>query len=83
MLKGWISYQIFKKKTKNGGREAWHEHNSHMGIAGKDRGEIFQYGGGVQFLHKDKLKSELFNENKSLLTKHFSSINLNSGFSYF
>ena len=54
-----------------------------MGIAGEDRGEIFQYGGGVQFLHKDKLKSELFNENKSLLTKHFSSINLNSGFSYF
>ena len=54
-----------------------------MGIAGKDRGEIFQYGCGVQFLHKDKLKSELFNENKSLLTKHFSSVNLNSGFSYF
>ena len=33
---------------------------------------------GVQFLHKDKLKSEIFNENKI-----FSSVNLNSEFSYF
>ena len=38
-------------------------------------------GGGVQFLHKDKLKSEIFNENKSLLTKIFCSVNLNSKFS--
>ena len=38
---------------------------------------------GVQLLHKDKLKSEIFNENKSLLTKMFSSVNLNSEFSYF
>ena len=37
----------------------------------------------MQFLHKDKLKSEIFNENKSLLTKMFSSVNLNSEFSYF
>ena len=39
--------------------------------------------GGVQFLHKDKLKSETFNENKILLTKMFSSVNLNSEFCYF
>ena len=32
---------------------------------------------GVQFLHKDKLKSEIFNENKGLLTKIFSSVDLN------
>ena len=37
----------------------------------------------MQFLHKDKLKSEIFNKNKSLLTKMFSSVNLNSEFSYF
>ena len=51
-----------------------------MGVAGEDRGEIFQDGGwrGVQFLHKDKLKSEIFNENKCLLIKMFSSVNLNS-----
>ena len=53
-----------------------------MGVAGQDRGKIFQDGGeGVQFLHPDKLKSEIFNENKSLLTKMFSSVNLNSEFS--
>ena len=38
---------------------------------------------GMQFLHKDELKSEIFNENKSLLTKMFSSVNLNSEFSHF
>ena len=54
-----------------------------MGVAGEDRGEIFRMGVGVQFLHKDKLKSEIFNKNKSLLTKMFSSVNLNSEFSYF
>ena len=67
-----------------GEREAWHEHNFYMEVAGEDGSEIFQDGGGgVQFLHKDKLKSEIFNENKSLLTKMFSSVNLNSEFRYF
>ena len=40
-------------------------------------------GGLVQFLQKNKLKSEIFNKNKSLLIKMFSSVNLNSEFSYF
>ena len=53
-----------------------------MGLATKDRVEIFQDGGGgVQFLHKDKLKPEIFNENKSSLTKIFCSVNLKSKFS--
>ena len=56
MLEGLISYQIKKKRKQNGGREAWHEHNFLMGVAGEDRGEIFlDGGGGVQFFHKDKL----------------------------
>ena len=38
---------------------------------------------GVQFLHKSKLKPEIFNEKKSLLTKIFPSVNVNSEFSYF
>ena len=55
-----------------------------MRVAGEDRGDIFQDGGGrVHFVHKDKLKSEIFNEIKSLLTKMFSTVNLNSEFSYF
>ena len=47
-----------------------------MGVAGEDGGEMFR-GGGVQFLDKSKLKSEIFNEKKSVLTKIFSSANLN------
>ena len=35
--------------------------------------------GEVQFLHKDKLKSEIFSENISLLSKMFSSVNLKDG----
>ena len=57
-----------------------------MVVAGEDVVKIFHDGGGGSwciFLHKNKLKSEIFNENKSLLTKIFSSVNLNSGFSYF
>ena len=45
-----------------------------MGIDGEYRGEIFQ---GVVFLHKNKIKCEIFNEKKSLLTKIISSVNLN------
>ena len=37
----------------------------------------------MQFLHKNKLKSEIFNKKKSLSTKIFSSVNLNSEFSVF
>ena len=37
----------------------------------------------MQYLHKSKLKSEIFNERKSLLTKNFSSVNSDSEFSYF
>ena len=37
----------------------------------------------VQFLHKNKLKFEIVNEKKSLLTKMFSSVSLNSEFRYF
>ena len=33
----------------------------------------------MQFLHKDKLKSEIFSENISLLSKMFSSVNLKDG----
>ena len=40
-------------------------------------------GGKGGLACKDKLKSEIFNENKNLLTKIFSSVNLNSEFSYF
>ena len=32
-----------------------------MGVAGEDGGDIFQGGEGVQFLHKSKLKPEIFN----------------------
>ena len=34
------------------------------GVAGKEGGEFFQ--GGLQFSHKNKLKSEIFNDKKSL-----------------
>ena len=37
----------------------------------------------MQLLYKNKLKSEISNEKKSLLAKMFSSVNLNSEFSYF
>ena len=55
-----------------------------MGVAGEDSSEIFPgWVWEVQFLHKDKLFSKMINEDKSLLTKMFSSVNLNSEFSYF
>ena len=37
----------------------------------------------MQYLHKSKLKSEIFNERKSLLIKIFSSVSSDSEFSYF
>ena len=36
-----------------------------MGVAGKEQGDFFQ-GRGLQFLHKKKLKSEIFNDKRSL-----------------
>ena len=50
---------------------------------------IFRWGcdfsGGlvVQFLHENKLNSDILIKKKSLLTKVFSSASLNSEFSYF
>ena len=38
-------------------------------VAGKDRGDFFQ--GGCSFYIKNKLKSEIFNDKKGLLTKLF------------
>ena len=37
----------------------------------------------VQFSHENKQNSEIFNKKKSLLTKLFFSVSLNSEFSYF
>ena len=54
-----------------------------MGVAGEDGGVIFSGRLVVQFLHENKLNSEIFNEKKSLLTRMFSSARLNSEFSYF
>ena len=42
-----------KKEKRNWGREARQEHNLLMGVAGEDRGEIFQdEGGGCRFYIK-------------------------------
>ena len=55
-----------------------------MGVAGEEGGVIFQGGGLlVEFLHENKLNSEIFKEKKSLLTKTFSSVGLNTELSYF
>ena len=48
-----------------------------MGVAGKEGGEFFQ-GRGLQFLHKNKLKSEIFNDEKNYNQKYFSVITKNS-----
>ena len=57
------------------------------GLLGKMEVRLFRGGcvfrGMVQFLPKNRLKTEIFNEKKNLLTKMFSSVNLNSKFSYF
>ena len=54
-----------------------------MGVAGKDWGEIFQWGAWGAVFNENKLKSEIFNEKKCLLTKMFSSVSLNPEFNYF
>ena len=48
-----------------------------MGVAGEDGGETFRGGVVVQFLHENKLKSKICKKEKSLLTKMFSSANMN------
>ena len=53
----WASYQIFKKGGL-AGSQFWEV------ITRKEGGYFFQ--GGLQFLHKNKLKYEIFNEKKSL-----------------
>ena len=35
-------------------------------VSGKEGGDIFEWEGGCNFYVKDKLKSELFNDKKSL-----------------
>ena len=56
---GWASYQIFKK----GG--AWQVPNFKRGLAGKEEVTFFR-GLGCSFYMKNKLKSEIFNDKKSL-----------------
>ena len=46
-------------------------------------GVWFFKGVGGAILRENKLNSEVFNEKKSLLTKIFSSVSLNSKFKYF
>ena len=43
-----------------------------MGVAGKEGGDFFQEW--LQFSHKNKLKSEIFNDEKSYKQKYFSVI---------
>ena len=54
-----------------------------MEVAGEDGSVIFQRGLLMEFLHENKLNSEIFKEKKSLLTKKFSSVSLNTELSYF
>ena len=44
---------------------AWQDFNFQRGVAGKEQGDFFQ-GDRLQFLHKSKLKSEIFNDKQSL-----------------
>ena len=48
-----------------------------MGVAGKEGGDFFQ-GRGLQFSHKNKLKSETFNDEKNYKQTYFSVITKNS-----
>ena len=63
---GWASNQIFKK----GGLDRTSTFRG--GLLGKRVGEVFQVG--LQFSHKNKLKSEIFNDKKSLKVKIFFSV---------
>ena len=50
-------------KKKEGG--AWQDLNFESGVAGKEGSNFFQ-GGRSFYKKKDKLKSEIFNDKKSL-----------------
>ena len=45
-----------------------------MGVAGKEGGDFLQEGGGLKFSHKNKLKSEIFNDEEKYKQKYFSVI---------
>ena len=55
--RGWDSNQVFKKGGLTGPQLL-------EGVAGKEGGDFFQ--GGCNFHIKNKLKSEIFNDKKSL-----------------
>ena len=46
--------------------EAWQVLNFEREVAGKEGGNVFQGGGKVAILQKKQLKSEIFNDKKSL-----------------
>ena len=71
------NFQQKKKKKKMGERRLDMNTFFIWGLLGKIGVRFFRMGIRMQFLHKDKLKSDIFNENKSLLTKIFSSVNSN------
>ena len=50
----------------------WQDLNFESGVAGKEGGNFFQ--GELQFYKKNYLKSEIFNDKKSLWTKIFFSV---------
>ena len=56
--------------TKFSKRGAWHDLNFYRGVAGKEGGDFFQVGGGrgtgCNCHIKNKLKSEIFNDKKTL-----------------
>ena len=55
---GWAFYQIFKKGDLTGSQYL-------VGVLGKERGDFFQ-GGVAVSIDKNKLKSEVFNDKRSL-----------------
>ena len=59
---GWASYQIFKKGDLAGSQILeWVDETE--GVRG---GDLFRGGGGHSFYIKNKLKSEILNDKKSL-----------------
>ena len=63
-MRGWSSCQIFKKGIDVVAGSQFLE-----GVAGKEWGDLFQRG--CSFYMKIKLKSEIYNDKKSLKTKMF------------
>ena len=58
---GGVGVELPTKFSKKG---AWQDLNFQRGLAGKEGSNFFQ--GGLQFLQKKQLKSEIFNGKKSL-----------------